>query len=131
MPDGDHPLDRETVAELRQLDSDSPGTSFLAQLVLMFQTNAPERMAQIRAAVAERQGETLGHVAHTLKSNCSMLGALRMADYCQSFETMGERREFESAAALLPAAEEEFATVVNAVSKLAPRSPSEYSATGS
>jgi len=118
MPAGDSTLDVETVAQLRELDSDSPGVSFLAQLVLLFQTNAPERMAQIRAAIAERHAETLGRVAHTLKSNCSMLGALRMAGYCDTLETMGERRDFESAAALLPAAEKEFAIVVNAVEKL-------------
>jgi len=118
MPDADGTLDAETVAELRRLDSDSRGTSFLVQLVLLFQTNAPGRMTQIRAAITERHDETLGHVAHTLKSNCSMLGALRMADYCDKLETMGERQDFESAAALLPAAEEEFAKVAKAVDEL-------------
>jgi HPt (histidine-containing phosphotransfer) domain-containing protein len=122
MPDADDTLDAETVAELRQLDSDSPGTSFLAELVLLFQTNAPGRMAQIREAIAGRQGDTVDNVAHTLKSNCSMLGALRMAEYCERLEAMGERRDFESAAALLPEAEEEFAKVARAVDELvAPR----------
>jgi HPt (histidine-containing phosphotransfer) domain-containing protein len=118
MPDADGTLDAEVVAELRRLNSDSPGTSFLVQLVLLFQTNAPGRMTQIRAAIEERHDETLGHVAHTLKSNCSMLGALRMAEYCDKLEAMGERRDFESAAALLSAAEEEFAKVAIAVDEL-------------
>jgi HPt (histidine-containing phosphotransfer) domain-containing protein len=118
MPDADGTLDAEVVAELRRLDTDSSGTSFLVQLVLLFQTNAPGRMTQIRAAIADRHDETLGRVAHTLKSNCSMLGALRMAEYCDQLETMGERLDFESAAALLPAAEEEFANVAKAVDEL-------------
>ena len=120
MSDEDSTLDAETVAELCRLDSDSPGTSFLVELVRLFQANAPERMAHVRAAIAEREGETLSRVAHTLKSNCSMLGALRMADYCDTLEMMGERRDFESAATLLPTAEKEFAIVAHAIGKLAP-----------
>jgi HPt (histidine-containing phosphotransfer) domain-containing protein len=119
MPDVDGVLDTETVADLRQLDSDSPGISFLKQLVALFQTNAPARMAKIRTAIDEQQGDTLVAVSHTLKSNCSMLGALQMADHCGKLEMMGERRDFEAAAALLPAAENEFARVVNAVAELA------------
>jgi len=121
MADAAGTLDPEAVAELRLMDSGSPGTSFLAQLVRLFQTNAPGRMAQIREAITEHHDETLGHVAHTLKSNCSMLGALRMADYCDKFEMMGERRDFAAAAALLPAAEEEFANVAKAVDELLER----------
>jgi HPt (histidine-containing phosphotransfer) domain-containing protein len=121
MPDADGTLNAYTVADLRRLDSDSPEMSFLDQLVQLFQTNAPGRMTQIRTAIAERQGETLGHVAHTLKSNCGMLGGLRMAEYCGTLEEMGERRDFESAAALLPAVEKEFAKVAKAVDELLAR----------
>lgn len=118
MADSDSMLDAETVADLRLLDSDSPGMSFLEQLVVLFQTNAPGRMAQIRVAIAEGNGDTLIRVAHTLKSNCGMLGGLGMAAYCEQFEAMGERRDFESAAALLPAAEDEFARVASSVDRL-------------
>lgn len=113
-------LDADTVEELRRLDADSPGASFLAQLIQLFRENAPGRLARIRAAIADRDAETLEHVAHTLKSNCSMLGALRMADYCHDLEEMGGQRNFESAAALLPAADDEFERVVKAVDTLLP-----------
>ena len=120
MPEAGGILDAETIADLRQLDRDSPGSSFLKQLVLLFQTNAPVRLGQIHTAIAQRDGDTLCAVAHTLKSNCSMLGARRMADYCDNFEGMGERREFEPAASLFPAAEYEFARVLAAVGTLSP-----------
>jgi HPt (histidine-containing phosphotransfer) domain-containing protein len=122
MANADHPvLDPETLANLEQLASETGNPTFLSQLTDLFGANAPARMAQIRAAIADRQAETLERVAHTLKSNCSMLGAMRMAGFCRQLESMGERQAFEEAAALLPDAVEEFALVAREILALGDR----------
>jgi len=123
MTGGDGPvLDPDVVAGLEQLGLESDNPAFIAQLVALFAANAPARFARAAAAVAARDGATLESVAHTLKSNCAMLGANRMAAFCRDLEAMGERRAFDEAAALLPAAAEEFARVAGAVARLVPPS---------
>lgn len=123
MTGDDHVLDRDVLAGLEQLGVESGNPTFIAQLVELFATNAPARFAGISAAVAAKDGVSLESLAHTLKSNCAMLGAGRMAGFCRDLESMGERRAFDEAAALLPAAAAEFDRVAFAVARLAPANP--------
>lgn len=116
-------LDPSAIDNLRQLAAESENELFIGQLIALFATNAPARLRNIHEAVAARDGATLERAAHTLKSNCSMLGALRMAGYCQDLELMGGRQAFDEAAALLPAATEEFERVARAVAALDPATP--------
>ena len=119
MSRDDHPiLDPEVLAGLEQLGIEADNPTFLPQLVELFGKNAPVRMEKIAGAIGERDGAQLESVAHTLKSNCAMLGATRMAGYCRDLEAMGERQAFDEAAALLPDAREEFARVARAVHTL-------------
>jgi HPt (histidine-containing phosphotransfer) domain-containing protein len=112
-------LDPDVVSGLVQLGVESENPNFMNQLVGLFQANAPVRMDRIGKAIREGDGATLESVAHTLKSNCAMLGATRMAGYCRDLEAMGERQTFDEAAALLPVAVEEFVRVARAVGRLA------------
>lgn len=118
IPDLDPVLDPDVIAGLEQLGLESGNVTFISQLVELFRTNAPARLDGIAKAVADRDGRSLESLAHTLKSNCAMLGATRMAVYCRDLEAMGERQAFDEAAALLPVAAEEFARVARAVSAL-------------
>jgi HPt (histidine-containing phosphotransfer) domain-containing protein len=111
-------LDPEVIAALVELGRESENPGFVGQLVALFCENAPGRMASITVAVAQEDGVTLEGVAHTLKSNCAMLGAGTMAGYLRDLEAMGERRAFGEAAALLPIAIEEFARVRQAIADL-------------
>ncbi len=112
-------LDSATIAELRRLQAEYGKPAFLTELVSIFTTNAPGRMTAIRAAIEQRDPHALEHVSHTLKSNCGMLGALRMSALCASFEEAAAAADFTRAAALLPEAEAEFARVLAAVERLA------------
>ena len=115
----DRALDPTTLAELHRLAADAGNAEFLPQLVGIFLSNAPVRFATIHEAVAAGDGATLESTAHTLRSNCSMLGALKMADYCRQWENLASAARFDEAAALLPEAEAEFAAVVAEVEALA------------
>jgi HPt (histidine-containing phosphotransfer) domain-containing protein len=111
-------LDPDALATLRTLAEEGGNPEFIATLVGMFTTNAPARLAQIGQAIRDRDAATLALAAHTLKSNCSMLGAMTMAGHCAELEECGERQAFDEAAALLPTATEEFDRTVRAVSQI-------------
>ena len=114
----DEVLDPETVAELRRAQQHYDNPTFIRQLVELFRENAPARMAQLREAVAGRDGLTLERVAHTLKSNCGMLGATRLARACARLEEAGGRATFGEAERVLAEAEREFPRVLEAVERL-------------
>jgi HPt (histidine-containing phosphotransfer) domain-containing protein len=116
-------LDQDILGELLRLARESGNSTFLDQLVAIFRTNAPARLAQIREALAGGHASALEHAAHTLRSNCSMLGAMRMAEYCGQFETLAGRGDLAAAAVLLPAAEAEFAAVMAAVETIVTPQP--------
>ncbi len=123
-PETDAPaLDPRAVDELRRLQVEWGNPHFFEQLVGIFTTNAPRRMERLRQAVAGREAQALEHTAHTLKSNCAMLGATRMAAHCHELEKLGERGGFEQAAVVLSRAEEEFTRVLAALQALGPASP--------
>lgn len=114
----DSVLDPATIAELHRLQAESAKPTFITELVQIFKVNAPGRMAAVREAITQRDRSSLEHLAHTLKSNCGMLGALRMAGLCAEFERAAEENDFDRAAAVLPDAEAEFARVLAAVEQL-------------
>ncbi|MEW5984965.1 MAG: Hpt domain-containing protein [Acidobacteriota bacterium] len=111
-------LDPATIGELHRLQAEYAKPAFIRELVAIFKANAPGRMHAIREAIQQSDRGGLEHVAHTLKSNCGMLGALRMAALCAELEAAGEQGGFDRAAALLPEAEGEFARVLAAVDEL-------------
>lgn len=117
-------LDPAVIDELRRLQSDQGNPAFLTELVSIFKANAPSRMAAAREAIANRDRGALEHIAHTLKSNCGMLGAARMAALCAEFEKAADQEDFARAAALLPEAEAEFSRVLAAVEQLCGQEPS-------
>jgi len=111
-------LDTQTIDQLRRLQVEYANPQFLHQLVQIFTTNAPRRMEQIRTAIAARDNRALEHTAHTLKSNCAMLGASRMAGYCHELENHGEQGAFDEARAVLARAEAEFPRVMEELGAL-------------
>jgi HPt (histidine-containing phosphotransfer) domain-containing protein len=116
-------LDPDTVAELRRAQQHYDNPTFIRQLVEIFRENAPAKMARLREAVARRDPSALERVAHTLKSNCGMLGATAMAGMCARLEDAGGRAAFSEAEAVLGEAEREFPRVLEAVEGLGDATP--------
>jgi len=88
-------LDPDTIAELQRAKVDYGNPLLIRQLVGIYQTNAPKRIEQIRGAIAGGDAKTLGLVAHTLKTNCAMLGATAMAAICATLEKRVEKAALE------------------------------------
>lgn len=119
MTAGSGSLDPDVLADLRRLCAESGNPAFLSQLAGIFLTNAPARLAAVGEALARHDGPAIEAAAHTLRSNCGMLGAMRLSECCRDLEETGAARDFDRAAALLAEAERELALVVNEIRTLA------------
>ena len=116
-------LNADTIAELRKATVECRNPLLLRQLVEIYRTNAPKRIDQLRGAIAGGDARTLGLVAHTLKTNCAMLGATAMAAMCATLEAYGESATFNNAAAALALVEGEFERVLAALAQLLAEEP--------
>lgn len=111
-------LDPNTIADLHNAQASLGKPSFVADLVGLFRQNAPARLARVQEAIHGRDGQTLELEAHTLKSNCAMLGATRMSEFCARLEEAGGSASFDEASHVLEAARVEFERVLEALGEL-------------
>jgi HPt (histidine-containing phosphotransfer) domain-containing protein len=111
-------LDQAVVAELRRAQGAFGNPEFIGQLVGLFQANTPGKMERIRQALAAGDAAAVREVAHTLKSNCGMLGATRMAETCALMEDAAARADLAAAAGAFVQAEQQLPSVLAALSTL-------------
>lgn len=111
-------LDPAVVAELRRAQDAYGNPDFVRQLVALFLANAPARMDLIRDAAASRDTASLERLAHTLKTNCAVLGATRMAEACARMEAAAGRSDLVEAEAAFREAEAQLPQVLEAASEL-------------
>ncbi|MBO0906252.1 ATP-binding protein [Jiella sonneratiae] len=83
-------LDGETVAMLKEL-SDRHGAEFLGRIVGLFESNAPQALADLREADGD-YAET-ARLAHALKSMCGSAGAGRAAAIAAAMEASAKAEE--------------------------------------
>ena len=77
------PIDAATFAELK----DTAGADFVADLVDTFvDEEAPQMLAELRAARAEGAAERFRRAAHSLKSNANTFGALQLGEMARALE---------------------------------------------
>jgi histidine phosphotransfer protein HptB len=82
----DQPIDAATFAELK----DTAGADFVADLVATFvDEEAPQMLADLRAARAEGAAERFRRAAHSLKSNANTFGALPLGELARALELGG------------------------------------------
>ncbi len=79
------PIDAATFAELQ----DAAGTEFVSELVATFLEEAPQMLAELRAAQATGAAEAFRRAAHSLKSNANTFGALRLGEMARDLELGG------------------------------------------
>lgn len=80
------PIDPATFAELQ----DTAGADFVADLVATFvDEEAPQMLAELRAARAEGAAERFRRAAHSLKSNANTFGALSLGEMARALELGG------------------------------------------
>ncbi len=78
-------IDPATFADLQA----STGAEFVIELVDTFAEEAPQMLAEMRAAHAAAAAERFRRAAHSLKSNSSTFGAVRLAEMARALELNG------------------------------------------
>ena len=82
----DETIDAATFAELK----DTAGADFVSDLVATFvDEEAPQMLAELRAARAEGAVERFRRAAHSLKSNANTFGALALGEMARALELGG------------------------------------------
>jgi HPt (histidine-containing phosphotransfer) domain-containing protein len=78
-------IDPATFAELQQ----TAGADFVVELVGTFFEEAPQMLAEIRAALAAGSAERFRRAAHSLKTNANTFGALPLGAKARELELGG------------------------------------------
>lgn len=106
-------LDAEKRSEIVELmDGDA---EMVIELIDTLLESAPGLMEELAAAVAARHTEGVREAAHALKSSNAQLGAVVFSGMCQQMENHGKNQDADAAAGFLPAMQEEFARVQEAL----------------
>jgi CheY-like chemotaxis protein len=102
---GTRPLDPEAVQRLR---SEFGPTGVLAELVDLFGSQTPERLAFLRRAIETDNAAAVSDHAHQLKGGCLTLAATNMAELCEQLEMTARDGSLNGAAARLDKVEASF-----------------------
>jgi len=114
----DDVLDPAVVAGLRSAQEDFGNPTFIRDLVGLFLTRTPEKLDRIRHALAAGDAVAAREAAHSLRSNCGMLGAMEMAAACGRLEDAAARADVQAAAAAFADVESRLPAVLSALSAL-------------
>ena len=82
---GQPSIDRTVFDELK----DTAGADFVAELVDAFLDEAPQMLAELRAALAAGSADRFRRTAHSLKSNAQTFGATALAALARELELGG------------------------------------------
>jgi HPt (histidine-containing phosphotransfer) domain-containing protein len=111
-------LDPDVVAGLRAAQEEFENPAFISDLVGLFLARTPEKLDRVRKALAAGDAATVGEVAHSLRSNCGMLGAMEMAAACDRLEVAAALPDLPSAAAAFADVESRLPAVLAALAEL-------------
>ena len=89
-------LDAEIIAELREVMEEE-----FSNLISIFLDDLPLQLDRLQTAVAANDAETIYQVAHKLKSSCSNLGLMRLAELFRRLEQAGRFQTLDGVAELL------------------------------
>jgi len=87
-----HPFSRASL--LDNLDGDM---ELLHRVTTLFKESTPAYLAQMRQAIAQRDGVALEKSAHTLLSSLRIFGAHRARNIARSLQTTGQLEHFDEA----------------------------------
>ncbi len=88
-------VDMQVIQRLRksqQINDKGSGRdqpSLVNRIILLFLQQTPAMLAQLMLAVSEKNVDRVVDIAHSLKSSCSAIGALSMAENCHKIELAG------------------------------------------
>ncbi len=84
-------LDQDSLAQLLELERESPG--ILTELVSIFEKEMPEAIRKMTEALSANDFNTLGGLAHKMKSSCANLGLSKLSELLLAIETASKQNE--------------------------------------
>jgi len=79
-------LDSEALDNLRALGDEMEDDSFLKEVIEIYLTDTPKRLAEIRECLLSKEAERLTRAAHSIKGSSANLGATKVIDLARSIE---------------------------------------------
>jgi two-component system, sensor histidine kinase and response regulator len=95
----DDVIDMQAIGDLRELSSD---TDMLGELIDIYVSEAPSRLAQINNAISFDDMQALAFAAHTLRGSSSTLGATKLAEHLDQLEIAARGSDTAACKQLLP-----------------------------
>lgn len=107
-------LDRQILDSLRDM-AGPKAEAMLSLIIGNYLEDAPERLQEIREAVAQGDPEGLRQAAHSMRSSSANLGALTLANLFKELENLGRAGTTTNAQTLLNQAEKEYENAIEAL----------------
>jgi CheY-like chemotaxis protein/HPt (histidine-containing phosphotransfer) domain-containing protein len=112
--EGEPVLDRQILDSLRDM-AGPKAAAMLSLIIGNYLEDAPERLQEIREAVAQGDPEGLRQGAHSMRSSSANLGALTLANLLKELENLGRAGTTANAQTLLTQVEKEYEKVIKAL----------------
>ncbi len=101
--------------DTQALESLSSDSSFLIEVCDSFLADAPNRIAAVKAAIAQEDPAELRNSAHALKSLSSCVGAMGLYKIAQAMEIIGRNNHTKPALRLIEQVKAEYQSVQLAI----------------
>ncbi len=109
-------LDKTAFAQFYEVWGEE-APQVISELVEMFLQNGSNFLRDMRTAYEHKDAPVLRRLAHTFKSNAAMVGAHRLARFCQQLEDASEMGDLDQASDLLRQIGNEFQHVQEEIKK--------------
>jgi len=114
----EEPIINPAVLEnLRQLQEPG-GPDIIAQLIDLFLSELPTKLAAVQQAIEHRDATRLTKAAHTLKGSSATMGAQRAARVCLELEQLGKAGDLTGAVDLFARLEKELESAREALAQV-------------
>lgn len=102
-------IDPEAIENLRALNPDD-GDSFLRDIISIFLEDTPQRLAELRESLANRDQPRFTRAAHSIKGSSSNLGATQLRAISEKLEHKSKHQGLGDVDTLITELEVAFAT---------------------
>ncbi len=89
-------LEPQAIAHLRSISPDDDGR-FVRELVNLFLSDTPKRIAEMQVALARNSVVEVGREAHAIKGSAANFGAARLVALCLELEQLGRTNALAAA----------------------------------
>jgi CheY-like chemotaxis protein/HPt (histidine-containing phosphotransfer) domain-containing protein len=103
-------IDQNVLDNIRALQEEGK-EDLLNKIITIFLNDSPERLKELRKAVNTGDAPSINRIAHTIKSSCANLGAMKISSLFKAMEALGRKNSIEQAPELLSQIEIEFKAV--------------------